>query len=46
LRTKLNGVLEEPAIVALAADGSRLTTQEAGAIARLAVEAEANAPQA
>jgi predicted ATPase/transcriptional regulator with XRE-family HTH domain len=41
LRAKLHGVLEEPAIVALAAAGSRLTPEEAGAIARRALDADA-----
>jgi hypothetical protein len=37
LRTRLRGLLEEPAIVALAADGSLLTTEEAGTIAMRAL---------
>jgi predicted ATPase/DNA-binding XRE family transcriptional regulator len=37
LRTKLRGLLEEPAIVAFAAEGSRLSPQQAGAIAMRAL---------
>ena len=37
LRTRLRGLLEESAIVALAADGSLLTTEEAGTIAMRAL---------